>query len=358
MKRTIHFVYTVPRSSNIIRRVIDKIIAKIRIMPPLHRSGKDFLIPWRKPVRAPHSISHHLLNALKKHGKVKFYSLYENTVCKMRKDDILIGSPIQDYSKLPLEKPDYNTVLIRTLERYPDHKNTFIIMPYSNHSRYVGWAKTIIEKFGKNIILIAGKIWLENPNKSSWESYDNLRKMRVDMGIDTVDYPVVKKTFNKKGNRGFLYVGHTSWYKNTDQLEKIARSMPNFKFGHIGGGHIEGWKKIAEFTDLTPVFMSKIAEEYDFFINCSSADPQATTILEHMCFGFVVACTPESGYDYDSIIPLKVNDVGFNCSQLNNMQLIEENELLAHARKNLDYVLKFHSWDLFCNKVINFVFNP
>src|SRR3989304_5857863 len=68
MTRTIHFIYSVPRPSNIVSRVINKLIAKSNFIPPLYRNANDFFIPWRKPIRAPHSISYNLLSEFKKYG--------------------------------------------------------------------------------------------------------------------------------------------------------------------------------------------------------------------------------------------------------------------------------------------------
>src|SRR3989344_3030369 len=354
MTRTIHFIYSVPRPSNIVSRVINKLIAKSNFIPPLYRNANDFFIPWRKPIRAPHSISYNLLSEFKKYGKVKFYSLYEHTVCDLKKDDILIGVPTQDHSKVPWEKPDSETVLMRTLKRYPNHRQTYIIMPYSNDPLFVGWANTVVEKYGKNMILLSGKIWFDNWEKSPWKKYHIFRRVRVDMGINPADYPVVKKTFNPKGKRGFLYVGHASWYKNTIQLEKIAESMPGFEFGHIGSGHIKGWKKIVEFADLNEHFMTEIVKTYDFFVNVSW-DAQVTTVLEQMCFGLVVACTPESGYTCPSLIQLSCTDTAHNVYELEKLQEMDEEDLLRTAKENREYATTNHSWKQFCDTIISFM---
>lgn len=356
MSKTIHFIFSVPRPSNTAWRAINKLIAKSKIIPPPHRSGMDLFIPWRKPIRAPHSISYHLLHEFKKYGGVKFYSLYENTTCNLKDDDILIGVPAQNHSKVPWEKPDYNTVFIKTLQKYPDHKNLYILIPYSNESHYLRWADEIIERYGKNLnlALLSGKIWFDNWDKSPWKNYPVKRKIRIDMGIDTSSYPVVKKKFNPKGKRGFLYVGSASWYKNTAQLEKIAELMPNFNFGYVGGGPIKGWEKIVDFADLNEEFMSKIAEKYDFFVNVSR-DAQVTTVLEQMCFGLVVACTPESGYTCPTLIPLSTEDTLRNVQVLTDLQNMDETRLLEIAKQNREYVETHHSWEQFCNTVTSFM---
>lgn len=356
MSKTIHFVYSVPRPSNIIWRGINKLISKTNIIPPLCRNGNDLFIPWRKPVRAPHSISYNLLHELKRHGKVKFYSMYENTVCGLKEDDILIGVPSQDHSTVPWVKPDYNTVFIKTLQKYPYHKHLYMLIPYSNEPQYLSWANELIEKYGRNLnlALLGGKIWLDNWDKSPWKGYPIKRKIRLDMGIDALSYPVIKKKFNPKGKRGFFYVGSALWYKNIPQLEKIAEQMPGYTFGYVGGGPIKGWEQIASFVDLNEEFMSEISKKYDFFINVSR-DAQVTTVLEQMCFGMVVACTPESGYVCPSLIPLTTDDTAYNVEALKKLQYMDENDLLEIARRNRGYAISHHSWKQFTDAVLSFV---
>lgn len=356
MTRTIHFVYSVPHSSGMVRRIIDKLIAKTKIIAPLYRNGNDFLIPWRKPVRAPHSISYNLLHELKKFGKVKFYSLYEDTTCELGEDDILIGVPAQDQNAIPWERPDYNTVFVKTLRKYPAHKNLYMLIPYSNEPQYLRWTNELIETHGKNLnlALIGGKIWFDNWSQSPWKDYAIKSKVRVDMAISPNDYPLVKKTFNPKGRRGFLYIGSASWYKNVAQLEKIAVLMPQIEFGHVGSGTITGWKKIADFADLNEEFMSKMSGQYDFFVNVSR-DAQVTTVLEQMCFGLVVACTPESGYLCPSLISLSTDDTERNVEILKQLQDRNEEELFDIQRKNREYVVQHHSWKQFTDTVVSFL---
>lgn len=355
-ERTIHFIYSVPRPSGIAWRVINKLLSKSKIIPPIYRNGNDLFIPWRTPVRAPHSISYNLLHEFKKYGKVRYYSLYENTICNLKDDDILIGVPAQDQSVIPWKKPDYNTVFFKTIQKYPNHKNLYMLIPYSNEPQYLRWANEIIEKYGENLnlALLGGKIWFDNWNESPWKDYAIKNKVRVDMGIDADSYPIVKKKFNPKGKRGFLYTGHTSWYKNTAQLEKIAEMLPDFAFGHVGGGNIKGWKKIVDFADLNEEFMINIAEEYDFFINVSR-DAQVTTVLEQMCFGIVVACTPESGYTCPSLIPLSTDDTPRNVEVLKELQIMDEEKLLAIAQRNRAYAINHHSWKQFCDTITSFM---
>lgn len=355
----IHFVYRAPRYKSITGKIFEKLAFTIGLpkgIPTPWRRGN--YLPWRVPVRAPHSISFNILKALKLKDEVRFYDLYEKTICNAKSGDIILGVPIQVFDGKEWNNEEIFRVMARTLEAYKDREDIIkiIILPYNSDPRYNLSTNGIIERFGKNLIIVSGKYWTDTWNQSPIKEYvKNL--LRVNMGIDSEQYPVVKTKFNEKGKRKFLYIGHTGFYKNTSQLEAIAKAIPNFEGGHIGGGNIAGWKKIADFADLTPEFMTEIAKEYDIFINTSSADASPTTILEQMCFGFAVACTPQSSYDYDSLTMLDTKNTAFNVEALNKLQYTEGSELLERARKNREYAIKFHNWNDICSKIIDFVYN-
>jgi hypothetical protein len=353
----IHFVYRAPRYSSFLGKLSEKLAFSIGLpkgIPALWRNGK--YLPWRTPVRAPHSISFNLLKALGKLDTVKFYDLYEKTVCNMKSGDSLLCVPVQAYDGKQWNDPAVYRVTARTLEAYKDRTDIakFVIMPYTHDPLYNRTTEELIRRHGKNLIIVSGKYWTDSWDRSPIKGYvENL--LRVNMGIDASEYPVVKTRFNPKGKRRYLYVGHTGFYKNTAELERIAAAIPGFEGGHIGGGTIKGWTKLADFADLTPEFMAKIAKDYDIFLNTSTADASPTTILEQMCFGFAVACTPESSYDYESLTMLSTDDTALNVRALEELQQLDEEELLARAKRNRRYAIDFHNWDGICGKIAAFI---
>lgn len=350
---TVHFAYTVPRSPSAVRRGFDKIIGKTAgIVPPLYRAGNDAFIPWGTPIRAPHSISYHLLHAFRERGPVKFYSIYEHVRPLLEADDIFIGSPLPvgGFGGTRTDHDDAESVTSQAVRGYLGNKR-IVLMPYAHDELLVSWAKELVAA-ADSVIFIGGKIWEERWEElSPFRNIPIKRRTRVDMGIDPIDYPVVKTHFNPRGKRKYLYIGHTAWYKNTAELERIAERIPGFEGAHIGAGKIRGWRKLADFADLTSERMRTIAEEYDIFVNVSTADAQATTILEQMCFGMAVACTPESGYAYDSLTKLSTIDTEHNIRALETLQNADENELLSLSRENRKVALTRHSWDRFCETV-------
>ena len=362
-KPTIHFVYTVPLGTNIFRRGVDKIL-KIFHITPLHRSGRDFFIPWKHPIRAPHSISYNLLRAFKETAKgkykVKFYGMYEKGAVNLGPNDIFIGTPAPEgglsYSGRP-DKDDYSSVTSATLRKYKGSAHQkILITPFADDKLLVSWMKDLAENYATKIILSAtGEIWTRNWERTPFGSIPKEKVLRINMGIDMNDYPFVKRSFNPKGKRKYFYIGHNAWYKNTVELERIAEAIPNFDGVHIGCADVKGWKKLSNFANLTPDFMAKLAEEYDIFVNTSTADAQATTILENMCFGFVVACTPQSGYEYPSLFSLSTNDTKSNVATLEKIQNMDEEELLDLAKKNKEIARTGHSWPIITRDVLDFI---
>lgn len=359
-KPTVHLAYTVPFGRTRIRRALDKSLRLMHITP-LHRFAHDALIPWQYPIRAPHSITRNLLDAIRGRGyNVRLYSLYEHTVASLEPGDIFIGQPVPSggFGVIRADTDDRKSVTSRTIRAYPSARN-FLIMPYSHDGQYsLFWKELLRENnaAGGGAIFIGGEIWERDwDSKSPFADLGTLRKTHITrMGITPTEYPLVKKSFNPKGKRKYLYIGHTAWYKNTTELERIAAAMPEYHFAHIGGGEVAGWKKLANFASLTPEFMKKLAEEYDIFVNVSTADPQATTIVEQMCFGFAIACTPETGYEYQMITELRTNDTEYNVRALLELQNADEADLLTRGRENRKIVEEKHGWTQFTDKVLDF----
>ena len=301
------------------------------------------------------------MRAIRARGyRVRLYRYNEHTVASIRPGDIFIGEPLPrgGYGETRAATDDPESITSRTIREFPSERN-FILMPYAHDEQYSGFLRGIVgenAKAGGGAIFIGGKIWERDwESRSPLAQLGQLRKLHLSMAVDAAEYPLVKKRFNPKGKRRYLYIGHTAWYKNTAELERIAERMPEYEFAHIGGGEVKGWKKLSNFSVLTPEYMSTLAEKYDIFVNVSSADPQTTAVMEQMCFGFPIACTRESGYDYDSIVPLSIYDVEWNRERLLELQFEGEDALLERTRQSRDHVLKSHNWNEFTRSAISFM---
>ncbi|OGX25000.1 MAG: hypothetical protein A3D10_04045 [Omnitrophica WOR_2 bacterium RIFCSPHIGHO2_02_FULL_48_11] len=359
-KPVVHLVYTVPLGKTLLKRAIIRGL-RLTHVTPLHRYANEALIDWQHPIRAPHSITYNLIRAIRARGyTVRLYSLYEQGVIRRKPGDVLIAAPLPTgiLGVTRERKDDRASITSRTIREYPGKQN-YIIMPYAHDEQYSVFAKDLIQennRAGGGSIFIGGKIWEKDwESKSPFADLGALRKVHVtSMGVNAAEYPFVKSRFNPKGKRRYLYIGHTAWYKNTAELERIAERMPEYEFAHIGGGEVKGWKKLANFAPLTPEFVARLAEEFDIFVNVSTADPQATTIVEQMCFGFAVACTPETGYDYPTLTELRTNDTEYNVRTLLHLQHADEDELLTCSRVNRQTAEERHGWGQFTDRILDF----
>ncbi len=326
--------------------------------PESYRLTPESELFWPSPLHAPYSITYFALKALRKKFRTHLYHLAEKTKAELGDNDLFLGHLFTQTGNFGFKgmQADYSTVGWQTLKAYQGTGKTCIFQPfvYAPEIVEMDWLKEGFLELCDAFIAICGKYW----EKSWYDSplcANNRHFLRINMCLDTQNYPYVRKNFQTKGQRRFLYVGHTSKYKNTAQLEAIAANYPGFQGFHIGTGEIKGWIKIAEFASLTPDLLSKLAENIDVFVSTSTADAQATTILEQMAAGFMIACTPESGYEHDSIVKLHVSDTNFNCHQIDNIQKMDSAELQYYSQANRKLVETEYSWDQSMNQVVSFV---
>jgi glycosyltransferase involved in cell wall biosynthesis len=177
------------------------------------------------------------------------------------------------------------------------------------------------------------------------------------MAIDVKYFPCIKTNFNPPGKRGFLYIGHSNSRKGTDFLSALKRSLTDYRFGWIGNGlEIRGVYRISKGRPLTPDFMRKIAVDFDFFISPSRADPNPTTILESMAWGFPVVCTPQSGY-YETDYRRNIfwNDLERSAEVLKELQFTDEQQIEMMAEKAREIVDKEYTWDRFVGIIYQYL---
>jgi glycosyltransferase involved in cell wall biosynthesis len=358
-KKTLHFVYSLPTSKGAYtyHRYYHKLVNKLSV-EPLYRNNWRNSLAWDLlPLKAPYSISYNILLSLSDNFNIKLYNVTEKVTIKLNNDDIFLGHPMPDFST-----KEYNSNAWRTFDKqqvtnqvifnYPNDSRVFGIAPFNHSLEQLGWAIPIFEKL-HHFIAICGNHWIDNLQDSPFAKCFN-KISRLDMAIDTSQYPKVKKRFNPKGSRKFLYIGRISEEKNIQELENIAKKYPNFQGGCIGG-EIKGWHKIADQANLTPHLMKILALEYDFFINLSKFDAQATTVMEAMSWGFIPVCTQESGYLLDDIYCFDKNNTSINLNKVQNLQYIDETFLLYTINDNYNLLLNKYSWNSFNSKIKNYL---
>jgi hypothetical protein len=349
--RTLHLIYTVPRGG-LIDRVQDRLAAGIGF-PPSYRNGSTRR--FSHPLRSPHSVSFHLLEALKKKYHVKLYSMYEHTVADTSPGDIVLAQPAPVLPHVPPQELDKEAVTYRTFTERKDITK-IIIMPYSHDEIYTRWWSELVRDHGTNCIFISGEPWMKTwDERSPFRTFEIPHKLRIDVCADSEDFPYVKDSFNERGKRGVLYIGHTGWYKNVQMLEELAKRMPDTRFGHLGLGQIKGFVKIDEFAKITPEFLKRLAKEYDIFISVSTGDPNATTVVEMLFAGFPVACTPETGYEGPQFTRLSTTDISYNVNTLSTLLALPEAELLRKGREGSVYAKGRFEWGKTMADVVAFV---
>jgi glycosyltransferase involved in cell wall biosynthesis len=199
---------------------------------------------------------------------------------------------------------------------------------------------------------IMGEYWWDQwPNSPYAHWMDKM--VRLDMAIDTTCFPRVKRTFNPPGQRGFLYIGRNDPMKGTDFLSELACHASDYRWGWVGSGpDIDGIPRLSGARPMTPEFIANLAQDFDFFINTSLADPNPTTILESMAWGFPVICTPQSGYygtSYRKCIDR--DDIDGSVDVLRQLQSTDENRLQAMADKARNTVTRDYTWSLLVDRI-------
>lgn len=308
------------------------------------------------PVQSPYENTKNIYLALNKIWPTYLYHLTEKIKINFERDDIFIGHPyfpIKDIQKgvtefaLNAKKRPKITSIITPLHCNITINTSHINLCFLNH----------VDKLVPNcdiIFGIMGEFWWDQWKNSKFAHWQT-KMVRLDMAINIRYYPKVKNSFNLKGKRKFFFIGRNDPMKGSEFLSELALGLPQFEFGWIGSGaEIKGVKRISSFVQLTPEFMKTVACEYDFFISPSLADPNPTTILESMAWGFPVLSTLESGYyESDVITNIFSDDLEKSKSILHKYQYMDEKELIDIAKNSRKYVEVNHSWEKLTRTIIS-----
>jgi hypothetical protein len=141
--------------------------------------------------------------------------------------------------------------------------------------------------------------------------------------------------------------------KGIDLLITLLSGFGNNPTGWIGGGpDIPGIPRLSRPRPLTIDFMQKIAEHFDFFITTGIADPNPTTILESMSWGFPVICTPQSGYYETPYLKNVYHDnISRSLQVLSELQYGKEDDIMAMANQARYIVENKYNWDNFVSRI-------
>jgi hypothetical protein len=204
------------------------------------------------------------------------------------------------------------------------------------------------------MLAITGNAWFDTVDSSDFAHW-RPKMVHVDLAVDRDDFPRVKGPFKPPGQRRFVYVGHTRWYKNTGYLSEIAAAMPEAEISWIGSSDrgIPGLVALGRKDFSTDEGRSAVAE-HDFLLTVGSSDSNPTTILEAAAWGLVPICTRESGYTgYPGIVNVPLGDAAGAVEVLRRLQHATEHELEEMRAQN-DRLLDEHfTWDRFAAQVVD-----
>ena len=346
-----HFVYSVP-ATGYGRRLRRRVFLGLqrfgsRLCWFGDRDNPDMRL-W--PRRSPYENTRHIFLGLSRRVPAVLYALDEQVRCDFSAADIFLGHP-----RFPAEggKMGVTELSIDQTPRprifaliSPLHCDTSIGTTHINKA-YLDAVDRLLPR-ADVLFAIMGEYWWDQwPNSPYAHWMDKM--VRLDMAIDTTYFPRVKRRFNPPGKRGFLYIGRNDPMKGTDFLSKLAHHTHDCRWGWIGSGsEIDGIPRLSGPRPLTPDYLSQLAEEFDFFINTSVADPNPTTILESMAWGFPVICTAQSGY-YETSYRRNIYlaDLERSIGVLRELQTVDEASLHGMADEARRVVDDYYMWDRF-----------
>jgi hypothetical protein len=297
---------------------------------------------------APWSIGNNLYKALKKIDTVKVYqwTSYEKIVPK--KGDILIGHA----------HPNPFTVFRRSLDN-SNWRKKILIQPFNSDPLQMSYLYSFINDCDL-FFAITGKFWFDNLKKTIFKSWKK-KMLRLDMAINLLDYQNIKKKFNKKFQRKFIYIGNeikfNNYTKNTAYLKDIANTYKPSLFSTAGNKKIDrikhyGWLNFHEKKG------KEIIKKHDFLIMASKHDANPTVILEAMAWGIIPLVTKECGYYKNKgIYNMPLNNLKETINIIKKLQAIKDQDLKKVQRYNYLEVKNKYTWKIFTNKVMKFVKN-
>lgn len=299
--------------------------------------------PHRNRISAPDAIGRELGRRLEARYAVIYHDWSDRDLIRPEPGDVLIGHP----------NPDPNTVFRRSVQLDGWHRR-LMMLPFNHRDlRQVAWTRSIVPECDL-FLAITGPYWfdtLASSRCSHWQP----KMIHLDLAIDRTDYPPLKTSFGRPGNRRIVYIGHTGRGKNTSYLSEIARLLPDTQFDWIGAGarDIPGLRPLGSVEFASQAGKALVAQ-FDILVTVGQADANPTTILEAMAWGLIPVCTPTSGYKSIPSIPnVPTDDAATAAAALRRLELLDESELVAMQSENWRLLDEHYNWDRFASQVID-----
>ncbi len=298
---------------------------------------------------APFTITRNVYNALKSLGDVVYYDWCHSGPFQQVDDgDIIIGHP--NYPESTATRQLFSKNARAKILIFPLHHG----MPEINFP-----FNDLVEK-ADAVLSITGRYWYDTIQNTKFAHWKN-KITRLDMAINADEFPLIKKSFNPKGNRSFFYIGadrpekglstlHSIFSGTSHQLHLYGSVDGNSAIARLPNVHLHGW------ATMDSDFAKSLAGMADFYVHGGVSDANPTTLLESACWGFNVACTPQSGYwPDDPFYGLNSTDIAGCRGLLDYLQEVPENVLLIRAMQVREVMVRDYNWDLFTDKVVEVV---
>jgi len=352
---TLHLVYTVPFKGYIgrFKRLVYRILQQLGLSVCSFGDRSKPDTSWW-PKKSPYENTKNIFQGLSSVIHTKLYDFHEQVGCLFSSEDIFLGHPFFPYH------PGRKGVTELSINQAVRPRIFALISPIhcdvkieTNHINkdYLDAIDRLLPQ-ADIIFGIMGEYWWDQWPSSPF-SHWMPKMVRLDMAIDPLHFPRVKTQFNPPGKRGYFYIGRNDPMKGTDLLSRLSRQLASFRWGWIGPGpDIEGVPRLSAARALTPDFMSRIAQDFDIFVSSSRADPNPTTILESMAWGFQVVCTVQSGY-YETSYRRNIYHEDFDRSLevLRQLQYADESDLRKMANDARSDVERKYTWEQFTETI-------
>ena len=294
----------------------------------------------------PWSIGNNIYKALKNNFNIKLYNWTSLAKINPNSGDILIGHA----------HSNPYTIFRRSLKS-KKWKKKILIQPYNEDPLQISYLYDVVPQCDF-FLAICGKYWFKRLPTSNFKSWKK-KMFQLDLGLDRNQYPFIKKKFNSKNKRKFIYIGNDYAYnnfaKNINFLKKICDKVGKSQFSTVGNKSLEGVKHFGwlNFQNKKSI---KIIKNYDFLIQTSKFDANPTVVLESMSWGLIPVITKECGYpNIKSIMNISLNDFPKTVKTINRLQKIDTKILLKYQKKNNAYLKREHEWSIFRKKIKNIV---
>lgn len=280
------------------------------------------------------ALSAYLCDALARAGaNVYSYALDDlNGVAAAQPHDILIGH-VGPWVKAAHDQGKRRIVLYNPANRWYPTRNLAVIEANATLADQVALSKMVIAQ--------SGAVWrmtADYPEPEKWRW--------IDLGVDPVIFPRLKRRFNPAGSRRFCFINlYDEAQKGADIGQALVEARPNYRFTWIGGRHIRARnvRFVASLPNTTGLFRRAIAD-CDFVLVPSHEDAQPGIFIEAASFGVLPVAAYTAGYSLSYPRLVAPNTLEAWLAIVDTLQNATQAELLA-ARGVFDaYLTQVHDW--------------